>query len=72
MSTAKANRSSKSKTSSQTISASVLDTLARAGLITLGVAVGFVCLWVAACVVGAIASSGFGATVGGFFSALFG
>jgi hypothetical protein len=72
MTSTKANRSSKTNSSSKTLGAAVLDTLARAGLISMGVAVTLVCLWVAACVVRAIADNGIGGLVNGFVSALSG
>jgi hypothetical protein len=56
----KTSRADKSGNSSMSLRASVLDTLTRAGLITLGVAVTSICLWVAACVVRAIATNWLG------------
>lgn len=68
----KTKRSDKTAGSSNSMSAAILDTLARAGLITMGVAVTFLSLWVAACVVRAIATNGIGGLVSGFVSALVG
>jgi len=71
-SASKTRRSNRTDSSSMTLRASVLDTLTRAGLITLGVAVTFLCLWVAACMVRAVANNGAGGLISGFVSALAG
>ncbi|HSH13122.1 MAG TPA: hypothetical protein VLA15_05220 [Desulfurivibrionaceae bacterium] len=52
--------------------ASGIDTLSRASLITMGVASGLIGLWATASLVGAVMSNGAGAVVSGFFSALVG
>lgn len=52
--------------------ASGIDTLSRASLISMGVASGLIGLWATACLVGAVMGNGAGAVVSGFFSALVG
>jgi hypothetical protein len=62
------------KTSSSTNvnTASGIDTLSRASLISMGVASSLIGLWAVACMVGAVMSNGIGGVVSGFVSALVG
>ncbi len=53
-------------------SASSVDTLSRASLITMGAVSGLIGPWAAACMVGALASHGLGGVATGFISALVG
>jgi hypothetical protein len=62
----------KTNSASKVNSASGIDTLSRASLISMGVVSGLIGLWAAACVVGALMTNGVGAVVSGFFSALVG
>ena len=62
----------KTHSATQINTASNIDTLSRASLISMGVASGLIGLWAAACVVGALMSNGIGGVLSGFVSALVG
>lgn len=62
----------KTQSAANVNTASGIDTLSRASLISMGVASGLIGLWAVACMVGAVMSNGIGGVVSGFFSALAG
>lgn len=49
-----------------------IDTISRASLISMGAASGLIGLWAVACMVGAVLSHGVGGVAGGFISAMVG
>lgn len=66
------NATIKTNTATTVNSASAIDSLSRASLISMGALSGLIGLWAAACVVGAVATNGIGGLVSGFVSALVG
>jgi hypothetical protein len=62
----------KTQSTSNVNTASGIDTLSRASLLSMGVASGLIGLWATACMVGAVMSNGVGGVAGGFVSALVG
>ena len=62
----------KTQSAAHVNSASGIDTLSRASLLSMGVASGLIGVWAVACMVGAVMSHGLGGVVGGFISAIIG
>lgn len=62
----------KSTTTTNAKSASGIDALSRASLVSMGAVSGMIGLWAVACMVGAVMTNGIGGVVSGFVSALIG
>ena len=62
----------KTTTNAIVASGTTVDTLSRAGLVTMAVSSGLIGLWAAGCLVNAFATNGVGNVVRGFINALAG